>query len=71
MIAVLGREPRTPGQRVLALARDRAGVTRALGTGLREPWLATSGDDADRTFVYMRGYPSRQARDERLPEAHA
>ena len=34
-------------------------------------WLATSGDDADRTFVYMRGYPSRQARDQRLPEAHA
>ena len=34
-------------------------------------WLAASGDDADRTFVYMRGYPSRLARDERLPEAHA
>lgn len=34
-------------------------------------WFAASGDHADRTFVYMRGYPSRQARDERLPEAHA
>ena len=33
-------------------------------------WLATSGDAADRTFVYMRGYPSRRARDERLPRAH-
>ena len=34
-------------------------------------WLAASGENADRTFVYMRGYPSRQARDERLGAAHA
>jgi len=34
-------------------------------------WLAASGDNADRTFVYMRGYPSRRARDERLSAAHA
>ena len=34
-------------------------------------WFAASGENADRTFVYMRGYPSREARDERLTAAHA
>ena len=34
-------------------------------------WFAASGENADRTFVYMRGYPSREARDERLEEAHS
>ena len=34
-------------------------------------WRAESGEHAERTFVYMRGYPSRRARDERLTAAHA
>ena len=34
-------------------------------------WFAASGENADRTFVYIRGYPSREARDERLAAAHA
>ena len=63
-----------PGQREALAARFGDYTTKIYERhGIRNDgyWLATSGDDAERTFVYMRGYPSRQARDERLRAAHA
>ena len=63
-----------PGQRDALAARFGDYTTNIYERhGIRNVgyWLAASGDDAERTFVYMRGYPSRQARDERLGAAHA
>ena len=80
------QQPRGPGFFELRIYTTLPGKRDALAarfgdytTGIYERhgirnvgyWFAASGDHADRTFVYMRGYPSRQARDERLPEAHA
>ena len=82
----VAQQPREPGFFELRIYTTLPGKRDALAarfgdytTGIYERhgirnvgyWLATSGDNADRTFVYMRGYPSRQARDERLSEAHA
>ena len=63
-----------PGERDALAARFGDYTTRIYERhGIRNVgyWLAASGEHADRTFVYMRGYPSRRARDERLREAHA
>ncbi len=63
-----------PGQRDALAARFGDYTTTIYERhGIRNVgyWLAASGENADRTFVYMRGYPSRQARDERLSAAHA
>ena len=80
------QQPREPGFFELRIYKTLPGKRNALAarfgdytTGIYERhgirnvgyWLAASGEDADRTFVYMRGYPSRQARDERLGKAHA
>ena len=80
------QQPREPGFFELRIYKTLPGKRDALAarfgdytTGIYERhgirnvgyWLAASGEDADRTFVYMRGYPSRQARDERLGKAHA
>ena len=63
-----------PGQRDALAARFGDYTTKIYERhGIRNVgyWLAASGENADRTFVYMRGYPSRHARDERLSAAHA
>lgn len=63
-----------PGQRDALAARFGDYTTHIYERhGIRNVgyWLAASGDNEDRTFVYMRGYPSEQARDERLGAAHA
>ncbi len=63
-----------PGQRDALAARFGNYTTQIYERhGIRNVgyWLAASGENADRTFVYMRGYPSRQARDERLRAAHS
>ena len=63
-----------PGQRDALVARCGDYTTKIYERhGIRNVgyWLAASGENADRTFVYMRGYPSRRARDERLSATHA
>lgn len=63
-----------PGKREALAARFGDYTTKIYERhGIRNVgyWLAASGEHADRTFVYMRGYPSREARDERLTAAHA
>ena len=63
-----------PGQRDALAARCGDYTTKIYERhGIRNVgyWLAASGENADRTFVYMRGYPSRRARDERLSATHA
>ena len=63
-----------PGQRDALAARFGDYTTHIYERhGIRNVgyWLAASGDHGDRTFVYMRGYPSEEARDKRLTAAHA
>ena len=63
-----------PGQRDALAARFGHYTTHIYERhGIRNVgyWLAANGDQGDRTFVYMRGYPSEDARDQRLAAAHA
>ena len=63
-----------PGQRDALAARFGDYTTHIYERhGIRNVgyWLASSSDQGDRTFVYMRGYPSEEARDKRLTAAHA
>jgi len=63
-----------PGQRDALSARFGDYTTKIYERhGIRNIgyWFAASGDYAARTFVYMRGYPSQEAREARLTAAHA
>ena len=45
-------------------------ASRTSATGFRRKPTRNSGIDADDTFIYIRGYPSKEERDKRLKAAH-
>jgi len=57
-----GRALRKPNGRHLCAARDHQRIPQE-----SDPELGIS---AENTFIYMRGYPSKQERDKRLKAAH-